>query len=193
MSPSPRAPRSNRANPAVIPADADDSDMDPMDIVLGVVAAIAIPGIVYVLISALVGGGGDSTAESMRKSEELQNINPPVTFREIEMRIARVELLLQNQVTDYVRRANAAEENHEKNHWQELAYRVLGISRNELETVQADIPKSSEMRDHPEVDQAIERWLAHISSEEEKIRRTNPFPDRLIQSQANILDQRREN
>ncbi len=193
MPPSPRAPRSNTSNPAVIRADDDDSNMDPMDIFLGVVAAIGIPAVVYILLLALIGGGGDSATEQMRRNEALEKVNPPVTFREIEMRISRVESLLNNQVPDYVSRAGATDDNHVKNNWQELAYRVLGICKNELELVREDIPKSAELQRHPEVRQAIDRWLAHIATEEEKIRRTNPFPDRLAGAQAEMIQDRKSN
>ena len=177
MSPSPRAPRSPSKSPSFIPADADAAPTDPMDVIIGIVAAVAIPGIVFGLLTVVL-GGGDSAADTMRRNDELGNLNPPVSYREVEMRIARVESLLNNQVVDYMRRANTAEDNHEKNQWQELAFAVLGTCKSDLEAVESSIPKSAELQRHPQVGQAIDRWKAHINSEVNKIRNDTPFPDR---------------
>ena len=188
-------PTTGRPGPTVVPAADDDSELDPMDIMLGIVYAIAIPAGAYLLLflAGMPPGGAslDSNADKMRKTDEIESIKqPPVTYREVQLRFARVEQLLQDRVPDFVKRAENSEHPHQKNDWQELAFRVLGICKNDLQTIQADIPTSDALKSRSELTSKIRRMLAHISDQEDKIIRNNPFPDRLREAQASAIAER---
>jgi hypothetical protein len=183
-----------RTGPAVIRAEDTESRMDPMDILLGVVWAVVIPVGMYVLLTVIgmpPGGGksGGDWEEQLRRNEELAKVLPPMTAEEVDLRFGRVDDLLQNRVLDYLTRAKGATDNREKNSWQELAFRVLGICRSELDQIRVDIPKSAELRALPEIDQKVRTRLAHIADQEDQIVRDNPFPDRLRQVQAEAIQQ----
>ena len=185
-------PTAGRRGPTVVPAADDDSELDPMDIMLGIVYAVAIPLVMYGLLSlaGMPPGGAseDSYEEAMRKNDEIASLKQPaVTYREVQLRFARIEKLLQDRVPDYLRRAAGSEHNHQKNDWQELAFRVLGICKNDLQTIESDIPKSDDLKSKNEVKRKISRMLAHIDEQEEKIIRDNPFPDRLRDAQASAI------
>ena len=183
----PRPSARAAATPNVVRRD-DESPMDPMDIVLGVVWAIVIPVVTYgVLFFAGLTGSGETFEESLRRNEQVRKVEPPVTYQEIDLRLARVDQILQDRVPEYVQRAGRAKDNRMKNWWQELAFRVLGVCRNELEQVQLAVPKNPELRQKPEIEQGIRRRLEHIGSQEEQIIRDNPFPDRLRAAQAEVM------
>ncbi len=187
-----RRPQAAKPAPAVIRTEDSENSMDPMDIVLGVIWAVAIPAGMYLILYLAgmpPGGGGDgaSWGENMKLNDQLGAVNPPVTYREVDLRLALVDELLQDRVPDYLQRAKTTKDNRVKNWWQELAFRVLGVCRNELEQVSDAIPGSAELVRRPEIGQGIRNRLAHIESEEEKIIRDNPFPDRLREAQREAV------
>jgi len=178
----------------VIRAEDSEPKVDSMDVVLGVVWAIVIPVAMYILLSAagMPPGGGKSAgsmAEQFARQDELAAVQAPVTFREIDQRLARVDQLIADRVPLFLERAKGLEDNRIKHGWQELAFRVLGICRAELSQIQSSLAKSPEMRDRPEVDQGIRRRLAHIETQENEIIRESPFPQRLRDAQAEAASQ----
>lgn len=188
----PRRPQAAKTVPAVIRAEDSENPMDPMDIVLGIIWALVIPAGMYLVLYLAGmppggGGAGASWGENMKLQDQLTAVNPPVTYREIDLRLGLVDELLQNRVPDYLQRAKTTKDNRVKNWWQELAFRVLGVCRNELEQVSGAIPGSAELQKRPEIGQGIRSRLEHIGSEEEKIIRDNPFPDRLREAQREAV------
>jgi len=185
-----RPPRAAvRSAPAVIRAEDTEPKVDSMDAVLGVVWAIVIPVAMYILLSVagMPPGGGKSAgslAEQFARQDELAAVKAPVTFREIDQRLARVDQLIQDRVPLFLERAKGLEDNRIKHGWQELAFRVLGICKAELTQIQSSLAKSPELKTGPEVDQGIRRRLAHIETQENEIIRESPFPQRLRDAQS---------
>ncbi len=192
----PSRPTREVNQPKVIRAEDQDSPADPMEVVLGFVWALVIPLFVYLGLTLLgmpPGGGGQGASweEQMRRNEEVIEVRPAVTYVEIQMRLDRVQELLQDRVPDYLRRANQTDDNRVKNQWQELAFSTLGICDVELKQVEDDVPNSESLGSRRgEVEQAIRRWRSHIASEENKIIRNNPFPDRLTKAREALMAER---
>jgi hypothetical protein len=185
----PPSAKPERATPAVIRAGDTETKVDSMDVVLGVVWAIVIPVGMYILLSAagMPPGGGSragSLEEQFARKDAIEAVQAPVTFGEIDMRLGRVDQLLQDRVPLFLGRAKGLEDNRVKYGWQELAFRVLGVCRAELTQIQSSLAKNPEFRNRPDVDQGIRRRLSHIETQETEIIRESPFPDRMRAAQA---------
>jgi len=173
----PRNPRSRNPSPetsAVIPAE-EGASVDPMEWVLAVIYAVAIPLVTYAVLSSVF-SDGLSRAEEMERAEQIQNVRAPVTVREIQLRLDRIRPVLETNVPEFIKRARQQETPSDIHRVCRYAYRALGWSAAELEQVLDEIATSPEVRSQPEIEQEIRRYLAFIETEKDKVRKITPHP-----------------
>ena len=178
MAPAPRTPSRPPAQPAVVMEQDEGSDIDPMEWVLAIVFALAIPIGTYVVIDTVF-ADGESHADQMRRNESVQRVEPALTLREVEMRLEWVRPIIEKNVHEFLKRAAEQETPNDIHRVCTYGYRALGLCAAELEAVRRAIEKSPEVRKEPRVEQEIRRYLATIQREMEKFQKLSPHPDRL--------------
>ena len=160
----PNRSQTQRGNPAVAQPIRDDSgefEFDGMDILVGVVLLIVIPGVVYVGLSLVGmpvsgGGSGDAISALERQEQIAQNrASVPLSKREFEEQFTWVRGLLSRRVPDFIERAKTEAEPPIKNNWVLYALSVCGRCEAVLDKLQKGIDGNKNFQSDPTYAQGI--------------------------------------
>ena len=143
-SPSKKAATSAKARRSqqTIIMETEDSagEMEPMDVVLGVVFLLGIPLIMFVLLGFLMSDSSSAWEEQLRLKElklAREKTPPAMTPEEYDDQWKRISTLLDVFSPDYVKHYHGEKNNLIKQKYFECAYKVSSIAEKELEDLLA--------------------------------------------------------
>ncbi len=170
-----RPEKSAHLSAHIIDEQGTESDIEPMDVILGVVLCLAVSTAMYVLLGVVgmpVGGKNLTFEESMRLREltkERAKKPPALTRREFDEQWKRINDLVDNFVPEY-RKHYAGAKRVEKQYYFDCAYKCAGFAKKELKDLLAATKVSPGIVDRR---QEVERMLNVVKELEIEVSKEN--------------------
>ena len=135
----------------VLQEQAPESDIEPMDVALGLILMVVIPAGVWILLLVVgfpVNGRPPMSAEERlaRKEVKKERKPPPLDEEEYKVRSSRVDDLLNRYLPRYRGYSHKEEEPVPKHYYYECAQKCLEIAESELKELETAVKKNPELR-----------------------------------------------
>ena len=145
-------------------------NVEPMDIVLGLVAAILIPVATVVILNLIglppSGKAPETWEESLAKKEQKKTRKPPpFDKQEYRARLERCRTLLNNYVPKYRNLAHQEKESVPKHNYWDAAKKCLEMAEAELKLLMDNVRRSPDLRDRESQVSAEQTRISEIRHE----------------------------